>query len=233
MNRNNFWRFAFVVLVIAWSLYELYPPQGRDLVQVFRERADRSRRDTNFTAIVTKAQQLEKESPEKAYDNFVDAIGTNDITHYFPTFNATNQAHPNTYILNRLQREAAGKIHLGIDLQGGVSFLVEMDTNRLTQTSDARSALSHAVEVLRKRVDNLGVAEPVIQSQGNDRILVQMPGLSAAVQESAENSIKKAAFLEFRLVHPQSKELLEQGIIEPGYEVKKLKEKQRGGPDRY
>ena len=237
MNRNNFWRFSLVVLVVLWSLYELYPPEGRNLVVFFREKA--VDRDAAFTTIYKKAQDLQKSMPERPYDNLAEAVGTNDITRYFPFFGAKNELHPTTYILNRLQREAAGRIRLGLDLQGGTSFLVSMDTNRLTQASDTNqmasqtmdtsAAISHAVEVLRKRVDKFGVAEPLIQPQGTDHILVQLPGLSAADQESAKVAIQKAAFLEFRMVHPQSKELIEQGIVEPGYEVLKRKEKNRDG----
>src|SRR5438034_2526324 len=155
MKRNNFWRLVLVVTVILWSLYEVYPPKGRDLVQVFREKA--VNRDTNFTAIVQKAMALQKAAPDKAYDNLKEAIGTNEIIRYFPFFEAKSEAQPTTFILNRLQREAAGRIRLGLDLQGGTSFLMEMDTNRLSSASDASSALSQAVEVLRKRVDRFGV----------------------------------------------------------------------------
>ncbi len=56
MNRNNFWRFALVVLVVLWSLYELYPPKGRDLVLYFREKA--VNRDPTFTSIFTNALAL-------------------------------------------------------------------------------------------------------------------------------------------------------------------------------
>jgi SecD/SecF fusion protein len=220
MNRNNFWRFVLVALVLVWSVYELYPPTGRDLAQVFREKAER--RDAQFTAILQKAQELNRAAPEKAYENLTEAIGTNDITHYFPSFEAEKESHPTTYILNRLQRAAAGKIHLGIDLQGGTSFVVEMDTNQLDKASQADTALSQAVEVLRKRVDKFGVAEPVIQPEGNNRILVQLPGLSAAVQESAKDAIQKAAFLEFRMVYYPSEEgqkLIAEGTSVPGYDI--------------
>jgi len=144
MNRNNVWRLILVVSVILWSLYELYPPKGRDLVQVFREKA--VNRDTNFTAIVLKAAALERSAPDKPYEALKEAIGTNDITHYFPFYEAKTEAQPTTFILNRIQREAAGKIRLGLDLQGGTSFLMEMDTNRLTSASDASSALAQAVD---------------------------------------------------------------------------------------
>ena len=219
MNRNNLWRFVLVSLVILWSAYELYPPTGMDLVQYFRERG--VSQDATFKAIVQKAQGLEKAAPEKAYENLAEAIGTNDITRYFPFFDAKTEAHPTTYILNRLQREprASGRIRLGLDLKGGTSFLVEMDTSSLTNSADSSGALAQAVEVLRKRVDKFGVAEPLIQPEGNNRILVQLPGLSAADQENAKIAIKKAAYLEFKLVHEDSKNLVDQGIIPPGYQL--------------
>ena len=226
MNRNNFWRFVLVVLVILWSLYELYPPEGRDLIQYFRQRAQAH--DAAFAAIMQRAQELQSKSPAKPYDNLRAAIGTNDVTRYFPFFEAKDETDPTRYILNRLQREAAGRIRLGLDLQGGTSFLVRMRTGALTNISDTGAALSQAVEVLRRRVDRFGVAEPLIQPQGKDEVLVQLPGLSAASQQDAIDSIKRAAFLEFRMVNPQSKELLDQGIIEPGYEVMKLKENRNG-----
>jgi SecD/SecF fusion protein len=231
MNRNNFWKFILVVLVVLWSLYELYPPQSRDLLQVFREKA--VTRDAAFTSIFQKALALQKAAPQKPrYDDLVEAIGTNDITRYFPAFDAKDQLKPTTYILNRLQREAAGRIRLGLDLQGGTSFLVEMDTNQLAKATDASTALSHAVEVLRKRVDQFGVAEPLIQPEGTDRILVQLPGLSAADQESAKAAITRAAFLTFHLVSPTSDQDIKDGIVQPGYEILKRLEQTRNGRER-
>jgi SecD/SecF fusion protein len=217
MNRNNLWRFVLVVLVVVWSLIELYPPEGRDLIQYFRERS--INHDVAFSNILVQVQALQKAMPQKPYDNLLEAAGTNDLTRYFPFYEAKNEAHPTTYILNRLQREAAGRIRLGLDLQGGTSFLVRMDTSGLTNATDTSGALSQAVEVLRKRVDRFGVAEPIIQPQGSDRILVQLPGLSAADQESAKLAIQKAAFLEFRMVHEESRNLIEQGLTAPGYEL--------------
>ncbi len=108
---------------------------------------------------------------------------------------------PTTYILNQIQRDASRQeIKLGLDLQGGTSFLVEKDTNflanasdtnRVAQSSDISGAISQAVEVLRKRVDAFGVAEPVIQPVGGNQILVQLPGLSQAVKESAKQQNPK------------------------------------------
>lgn len=230
MNRNNLWRFILVVLVVAWAIFEIYPPTNRDLIQVFRENARSA--DENFNKIVQHAQELGKTNLNE-YANLQEAVGTNDITGYFPQFTKLNLANPTTSILNAIQREAMGNIHLGIDLQGGTSFLVEMDTNHLvnietitnkfgkaetiTNATDVPGALSQAVEVLRKRVDQFGVAEPVIQPEGNNRIAIQLPGLSQAQMNEAETNISKVAYLEFSLVHPESETLIKQGIVVPGY----------------
>jgi len=217
MNRNHFWKLVIILGLLAWSAFEMYPPKARDLVEYFSKRG--VARDDTFKRIVARATELQHTLPDRAYGNLQDAIGTNDVAHYFPFFDAKNEAHPTTYVLNRLQREAAGKIKLGLDLQGGTAFLVELDTNKLENVNETQTALAQAVEVLRKRVDKFGVAEPVIQPEGANRILIQLPGLSQEVQANAKETIQKVAYLEFRMVHEKSGEMLEQGLMAPGYEV--------------
>jgi SecD/SecF fusion protein len=252
MNRNLFGKLIFILVIVAWSLYEMYPPTGRDLIRTFQERARGA--DATFSNIVAQATALQQEHPDRTYRNLQTAIGTNDITKYFPMFPAKNELYPTTYILNRLQREAAGRIKLGIDLQGGTLFYVQMDTNRLVHIESVTNqngqvvtvtnrveglegALSQAVEVLRRRVDRFGVAEPIIQPVGSDSIMIQLPGLSEADKESAKNQIQRVAFLEFRLVHAQNAQLLEElhkgtGTIPPGYELLKRKERLPNGTEQ-
>jgi SecD/SecF fusion protein len=227
MNRSNTWKWLLTIFVVAWSIYELYPPTGRSVIEVFKEQA--RNRDANFTNIVTRAQELEKELPGRTFANLKEAVGTNEIARYFPQINAKGQKYPSTFVLHRLQQEAAGKIKLGLDLQGGTSFLVSMDTNLLNQSSEKEVALANAVEVLRKRVDKLGVAEPLIQPAGSHQILIQLPGLSQADMDSAISTIEKAAFLEFRMVHEDSLRMLSEDIIPPGYEVLREERKRSDG----
>src|SRR6266567_969838 len=215
MKRKNLWKWLLVIFIVAWSLWEIYPPTNRDLVEEFKSRAVNT--DTNFTAILDRVQTLEKQAPGRAFANLLEAIGTNDISRYFPFVNVASETEPTLAILHRVQRDALGKIKLGLDLQGGTSFLVKMDTNQVSQAEQKSRALSQAVEVLRKRVDRFGVAEPIIQPDGEDSILIQLPGLSEQEKESAERTIQRAAFLEFRMVHPESADLLRQGLGAIGY----------------
>jgi SecD/SecF fusion protein len=235
MNRSHLWKLLLILFVVGWSAYELYPPQGRDLLAVFQEKAEK--KDAAFSNIVAQARQLMAAKPDRPFGNLKDAVGTNDLTKYFGYIETKGEKDPNAFILYWLQREAAGRIRLGLDLQGGTSFLVQMDTSKLAdgdtnqavRTETKEAALSHAVEVLRKRVDKLGVAEPILQPAGSDRILIQLPGLSQADQDQAKRVIQKAAFLTIRMVHPDSETLVPQGIIEPGYEIlREVREREDG-----
>src|SRR5262245_58525295 len=112
MIRNNFWRFVIVIALVVWSIYEIYPPTNRDFIQFFQERA--RNRDTNFHQIVVTANaMMATNPPEREFSTLRQAIGTNDLNRYFPFFQAKDEIDPTATILNRLQREAAGKIKLG------------------------------------------------------------------------------------------------------------------------
>ena len=234
MKSNNLNRFLLVIAIIVWSLYQVYPPASRNLVEEFSRRAQNQ--DAAFKDILARTAAFQKAGTNNEFVALQTAISTNDLQRYFPFIPAKNQLYPNTFILNKLQRDASGKIKLGLDLQGGTSFLVEMDTNvlfsadtnNIRQRSEVTSAaLSQAVEVLRKRIDRFGVAEPIIQSAGGNRILIQLPGLSQSDKESAKQQIQKTAFLEFRMVHERSNEIVDERtgeVHEPvpaGYELLK------------
>ena len=233
MNKNNnLGRFLLVIAIIVWALVEVYPPTARDLMQDFTSRAQS--KDATFTNVLAQAKAL-KTAGTNEFTALQMASATNDLQKYFPFVPAQNQVHPNLFILNRLQRDAAGKIKLGLDLQGGTSFLVEMDTTKLANTNETSSALSQAIEVLRKRIDKFGVAEPVIQSAGGNRILIQLPGLSQADKESAKITIQKTAFLEFRMVKEDSDDYFDRKsgeLVQPvpyGYELLKHLDQQSNG----
>jgi SecD/SecF fusion protein len=250
MNSNIFWKIAFVVLVVAWSISEMNPPIGRDLIGHFEKTAQN--KDAAFDEILAKARQLEKTHKARSYGNLVDAVGANTvITNYFPSFDVSNKKDPTRAILQRIQKQASGQIQLGIDLQGGTYFVVALnmqtnivrlqkeieragtnDTlrasleNELEAANDKGRILGQAAEVMRKRVDSLGVAEPIIQPMtGDDRIVIQLPGLGQEDLDRAEALILKAAFLEFRLVHERSEQLVDDGIIPPGYELMTIEER--------
>jgi len=86
------------------------------------------------------------------------------------------------------------KINLGLDLQGGSNIILEcVDTPNAPVDNDA---VNRALEIIRNRIDQLGVSEPLIQRQGERRILVQLPGVEDP--DTAAGIIGKTALLEFK-----------------------------------
>jgi len=92
-------------------------------------------------------------------------------------------------------------IKLGLDLKGGMHLVLEVDDSRL-KADEKKDVLDRALEVVRNRVDQFGVSEPVIQKEGSKRMIVQLPGLQDA--ERAKRLIGQTAMLEWRLVRKQS-----------------------------
>jgi len=86
------------------------------------------------------------------------------------------------------------KINLGLDLQGGSHVILECKDSPNALVDD--DAVNRVLEIIRNRVDQLGVSEPVIQRQGSNRILVQLPGIDDP--ETAVDLIGRTALLEFK-----------------------------------
>ena len=108
------------------------------------------------------------------------------------------------------------KIALGLDIKGGTSFLIKLQQVDKDKPITP-GLLDQAVEVIRKRVDYFGAGEPIISPVGQDRILVQIPGLDTAKIQEARGQLSRVAKLEFRLVYPDNGERL--AAIDKGTEV--------------
>ena len=134
------------------------------------------------------------------------------------------------------------KLRFGLDLKGGTSFTLGVDKEKLRETIIAdQPSLSNEtaivekkmqetlagcdariIQVVRRRVDGMGMNEPVIQGMKDHRLLVQLPGVDDETRQAAKRSLQSAAFLEFRLTHPRNDELvnklLSQDVAPEGYE---------------
>ena len=119
-------------------------------------------------------------------------------------------------------------LNLGLDLQGGMHLLLQVDTSGMSER-EAAEATEIAKEIIRNRIDEFGVAEPTIQKEGKNRILLQLPGIEDP--ERAIDLIGQTALLEFRLVSSDGAALEEalNGNIPEGYELKSVSYKSREG----
>lgn len=87
---------------------------------------------------------------------------------------------------------------LGLDLKGGVYVVLEAVPEEGVTIDD--SAMNRLIEVLDRRINGLGVAESLVQKAGNNRVIIELPGISNT--EDAINMIGKTALLEFKIENP-------------------------------
>ncbi len=133
------------------------------------------------------------------------------------------------------------KVKLGLDLKGGTSFTVEVDQAEVRKNvlekdatleglaldaavkAEVKQTQGVALEVIRSRVDGLGIAEPEIYPLLDNRIVIRLPGVDVNKRTEAKASIQSVAFLEFRLVHAESdvwvNELFSAGLTPPGFSL--------------
>jgi preprotein translocase subunit SecD len=86
----------------------------------------------------------------------------------------------------------------GLDLSGGTYLALEVDDSKQAITKDKiPDAIDRALKTVRNRIDGIGVSEAVVQKQGNDRIVVEIPGIQDPARARA--IVQNQAFLEFRI----------------------------------
>jgi preprotein translocase subunit SecD len=84
----------------------------------------------------------------------------------------------------------------GLDLQGGMHLALEVDESK-GLVADKSKAIDNALKVVRNRIDEFGVSEPVVQKAGTERIIVELPGIDDP--RRAQDVVQKSAFLEFQI----------------------------------
>jgi len=148
------------------------------------------------------------------------------LAYLYPTYQWYSKSPEERVKLEERKDKILGKIlKLGLDLRGGMHLVLEVDLNRLPEGTSPSDAMERALEVIRNRVDQFGVAEPLIARQGDRWLVVELPGVKDPGR--AIELIGKTALLEFKLVNDGvriSEVLDSEGKVDPskiptGYEV--------------
>lgn len=161
------WRIVLIVVAIISAAYYLYPTY-----RWYRL----SPQDQETARLVS----LPRESLTEEQVRTVDELSDSDREHYAGLYEQKKKA-----------------LNLGLDLQGGMHLVLEVDRTGLS-ADEAEDATDRALEIIRNRIDQFGVAEPVVQRQGDNRIVVQLPGMKDEAR--ARNLIGRTALLEFTLL---------------------------------
>lgn len=244
MSAKILWKLLVPLLVLAFAVASMLPlssipfrdyvdsqvTHNREAFEAVLKEVDQRVRDYRNDSV-----PADKKSPtayaalrDIAFGKGVSGKQIDLNKEFFPEIKMVREPNldkKNTMLLQELLRRSQGKLKLGLDLQGGIAFILRVNPEaaeaeakalaraktdeeraRLKAEAEARAEeklgqLDRAIEVMNERVNAFGVSEPQIRPVGNDGIEIQLPGEDTANNPDAINALKKPAKLEFRLVH--------------------------------
>ena len=209
-NSGIIWKLVITALVIIWSVSAMMPFSDTPFDEYIKTKATANQ--TEFAEVLKTAQANVDAAAKSgkattlyiALRDYANAAEI-DLYKFFPYINVSDIANikkRNDILLKELYRRSKGSIKKGLDLQGGVSFTLEIDDENLDTDSQARGGqLEDVLTVMNNRVNGLGVTEPTIRIMGSNAVEVQMPGVSLKDNPEAIEELSRPAKLEFRLVH--------------------------------
>src|SRR5438128_6342402 len=125
-------------------------------------------------------------------------------------------------------KKALAKIDPDLTVEIGSDGSGTMKFSAVATESRRRQAVEQSIEIIRRRIDETGTKEPTIQREGQDRILVQLPGIDNP--EHVKALLGRTAKLTFQLVDQSvSVEDARKGRLPPGDEILSAEEEGRGG----
>ena len=217
------WKGILSIAVLAWAILNIIPVRDTPFVDFIQSQV--TAEEEEFQRLHSMAQERvdsgESATFFLALREVVEAESA-DLQSFFPEIDARdirNLDKRNKVLLDEILTRSHGKVKPGLDLNGGVAFSFRVseetpvdlpteadddDRPAITQAQkeyDRSEQLGMAVEILRKRIDGLGVAEPVIRLVGDNHIEVQMPGVSIVENPDVGDKISAPARLDFCLVH--------------------------------
>ncbi len=227
-SRTWFWKIAvsLVALAVAWFEFHPIAPIPLDQfvpAQVIAQKPEFDKLHTEALERVKRYKDAAIPADQKSvsYYQALRDLGEGrgraapvDFRPFFFTeaqiVREPDQSKRNGIVLKQLMVASQGRLKLGLDLQGGVSFTLKVDPTGVEsgeKSAGDKSNVSHAemvnqaLQVMEQRVNQFGVAEPVLRPVGDLSLEIQLPGEDAANNPDVIDALKKPAKLEFRQVH--------------------------------
>lgn len=212
MKSSIIWKLVLTAIVLAWAVLSMTPFTSTPFEQYIQTRATRNQAE--FQKILVEAQKrvdpvnykndANKSSTLFTALNEYAAANKIDLSQFFDVnvFDIKNIQKRNDVLLRELYRQSKSALKKGLDLEGGVSFTLEINEDELEGDAFARKGqLDDVLRVLDGRINGLGVTEPSIRIVGSNSVEVQMPGVSLKDNPEAVEALSKAAKLEFKEVY--------------------------------
>jgi preprotein translocase subunit SecD len=191
MNKNLRWRVVIILAVIALSVWAFYPPGEK-------VRLGLDLKGGVHLVLRVKTDDALRLETETTVERIREALTTAGVA--VARLEATG---PTQFVVEGVQNDQAFRQTVAaeetvFERQSGVggSYTFVMRPNMVNQFRE--EAVTQALQTIERRVNELGVAEPIVARQGNDQLIVQLPGVSDV--QRAKDIIRSTAILEFKLV---------------------------------
>jgi len=224
MAGNIVWKIIITAVVVGWCLLYLIPIQDTPFDVYLQEQVTANHEefsDVYEAAMdnVAKANEMleDREALNPAQANWAERNrtlflalrtmgerGEVDFSKFFPELNVQdikNIKRRNRVIIDHMLKASKADLQPGLDLRGGVAVTLSIPEESIgTDDFEREQNLGKAIDVMRSRVDGMGVAEPLIREAGERSIELQMPGIDTKDNPQLITEISKPAKLEFRMV---------------------------------
>ncbi len=235
MLKRNLWKIVVTLVLMGWAIASLLPLNDVPFVDYVRTHA--TAKQSEFSKLLDEAAARKKGLQAPSEFVALKQIGKErrlDLSQFFPDIRLEstlkNVEKRNDILLGELLKRSKRRLPLGLDLAGGVSLTLEVDDKAVGQDNpDVRKEkITKAIDIISRRINEFGVAEPIIRPVGANRIEIQLPGLNTKDNPDVVDVIKKPARLDFRLVHPTLRP--GPGVdTPPGYELMTEDREDRSG----
>ncbi len=207
MTGSIYWKLIVASLVVTWAIVNLIPLRDTPFEDYITEQV--SAHEDAFQELMEQARGKVEAGEQPSVFMAMKRIASEDgidISRFFPHIplerSLVNVDRRNDILMAELLRRSQPKLQPGLDLRGGVAFILRApDPGDDVDPRQREDQLKKAIEIIRSRADGLGVAEPVIRPVGENRIEVQLPGLTTRDNPDAADELSKPALLEFSMVH--------------------------------
>lgn len=206
-------RSLFAVAVVAVFVWSMFPMTQTDFYDTFRS-ISKDADDPELVALIDDAKAKQKADikeypyPSKAIDAAANDKGGVELKKFLPEKVIKNsKIKTNADVISMIRKRSAGALHLGIDLNGGAEFMLELTPVGEDAEKDFEKFRDNAIETIRKRLEAQNYLECEIAPAGGKLISVRVPTISDDEKAKLEQLILRSAKLEFRLAYPDYNEL--------------------------
>ncbi|MDT8390779.1 MAG: protein translocase subunit SecD [Lentisphaeria bacterium] len=155
------------------------------------------------------------------------------LYHYAPVTGISQPS--NALVISNIRKKTRATLRLGLDLGGGTEFILGFNEKKIPR-GEWKATQDKIIEIMRNRVDRLGIVEPEIKPLGDTSISLKMPSVTEDGKADVRETITETAKLTFHLVHPDSDQMVKRMesnpdafVGDPAYRLAHIRNERRDG----